>query len=154
AARIATMAVRASRQCLADCAVEPEALDLVIYGGIGRDYLEPATAMEVAGKLGIEQTRALDVTSACAGQLLGIITACAWFHLYDSLNSALICAAELPRDSLVYDIQSYEELPYLGAGVTVGAGASAFLLSRTPIAGGCLRITATESIALPQHWQL
>lgn len=154
AARVATMAVRAARRCLAQHEVEPEQLDLVIYSGIGRDYLEPATAMEVAGKLGLEETRALDVTSACAGQLMGIATACAWFHMDESLQTALVCAAELPRDPLVYDIQSYEELPYLGAGATVGAGASAFLLRRAPLRGGSLRLRGCDSIALPQHWPL
>jgi 3-oxoacyl-[acyl-carrier-protein] synthase-3 len=154
AARIATMAVRAARQCLAQHAREAEELDLLIYSGIGRDYLEPATAMEVAGKLGIEQTRAFDVTSACAGQLMAIATACAWMQFDESLQTALICAAELPRDAMVYDIQSYEELPYLGAGATVGAGASAFLLSRSPLPGGSLCIAGCDSIALPQYWPL
>lgn len=152
--RIGTMAVRASRDCLAMCNQAPEELDAVIYGGIGRDYLEPATAMEVAGKLGVEQARILDVVGACTGQLLAITTACAWFHMYDTLHTALICGAELARDHVVYDIQSYEEVPYLGAGVTIGDGASAWLLSRRPLPGGCLRIVAAETLALPQHWQL
>lgn len=154
AARVATMAVRASRGCLAQHGLEPEAIDLLIYGGIGRDYLEPATAMEIAGKLGLERTRAFDVASACAGLLISIATACAWLHLDESLKTALIAAAELPRDALAYDIQSYEELPYLGAGATVGVGAAAFLLSRAPLPGGSLRIVGCDTIALPQYWPL
>lgn len=152
--RFGTMAVRASRECLALYDQAPEGLDAVIYGGIGRDYLEPATAMEVAAKLGVEQARICDVVGACTGQLMAIITACAWFHLYDAMQVALICGAECARDHLVYDIQSYEEVPYLGAGVTIGDGASAWLLSRRPLPGGCLRIVAAETLALPQHWQL
>lgn len=154
AVRIGTLAVRASRACLSMHGVLPEDLHAVIYGGIGRDYLEPATAMEVAGKLGIEQARILDVVGACTGQLLAILTACGLFHMYDEMQTALICGAELARDPIVYDIQSYEEVPSLGAGVTIGDGASAWLLSRQPLSGGSLRILAAETLALPQHWQL
>ena len=93
--RIGTMAVRASRDCLAMCNQAPEELDAVIYGGIGRDYLEPATAMEVAGKLGVEQARILDVVGACTGQLLAITTACAWLLVPTAL--VYLCPSAAPR---------------------------------------------------------
>jgi 3-oxoacyl-[acyl-carrier-protein] synthase-3 len=73
-ARIAAKAVEAARGALAAHDLDAEALDLLVYGGIGREYLEPATAMEVAARLGIERIRALDVTSACASQLLAVYT--------------------------------------------------------------------------------
>ena len=42
-------------------------IDLLIYGGIARDAFEPATAAEVAGRLGATPVIAFDVTCACAG---------------------------------------------------------------------------------------
>mgnify|MGYP001066252687 CR=1 FL=1 len=41
-------------------------LDLLIYGGIAREYFEPATAMEIASKLGTGPIHAFDgqLTSA------------------------------------------------------------------------------------------
>lgn len=154
AARLGTTAVRACRNILEQYGLEPERVDALVYGGICREYLEPATAMEVSAKLGLDQVKALDVTSACAGQLMGIYTACGWFHLDDTMQHALITSAEIFGEQHTYDIQSYDELAKHGAGITIGDGASAWILSRTPLKGGCLRIRAIETLSLPQHWQL
>ncbi|MBN2758318.1 MAG: hypothetical protein JXR51_14185 [Bacteroidales bacterium] len=47
--------------------ISPDKIDLLIYGGIYREYFEPATSMEIASKLGIEKVTAFDVLDACAG---------------------------------------------------------------------------------------
>lgn len=151
-ARIATAAVRAARACLAAHDLEPEDLDMLLYAGIGRQYLEPATAMEVAARLGLEEVRAWDISSACVSQVLGIANACAWFHMEPRLRRAMVCSAEISQERAIYDIQSYDEVPFQGAGITLGDAASAWIVSRDPLPGGCLRLVSIDTIALPQHW--
>ena len=52
---VADYAVKATQHCLAVNDTTLDEVDLVICGGIARQYFEPATAMEVAAKLGLER---------------------------------------------------------------------------------------------------
>ena len=72
---VADYAVAAAKDCLEVNGVSLDEVDLVICGGIARQYFEPATAMEVAAKLGLKRTHAFDVTAACVGHLEAIQTA-------------------------------------------------------------------------------
>ena len=62
-ARVADYAVSAAKQCLQINGTTLDEVDLLVHGGIARQYFEPATAMEVAAKLGLERVHALDVTA-------------------------------------------------------------------------------------------
>jgi 3-oxoacyl-[acyl-carrier-protein] synthase-3 len=152
--RVADYAARASQACLDAGGVAATDVDLLINGSIAREYFEPSTAMEIAARLGIERIHAFDVTSACAGQLEAVHVACAYLNLYPQMQTALICAAELTRQFLTYDIQSVEELVAKVAGLTIGNAAAAWLVRRKPFPGGCLRLLAMANYSLPQNWHL
>jgi 3-oxoacyl-[acyl-carrier-protein] synthase III len=152
-ARVADYAVAASRRCLDGVGLRPEQLDLVINGSVTRDYLEPATAMEISAKLGLERVHAFDVTSACAGLLQGIHTAAAFMHMYPDVEHALVCAADLTARFLSHDIQNKDDVAVRAAGLTIGDGASAFVLSRAPLRNGG-RVLGLLSESFPQHWDL
>jgi 3-oxoacyl-[acyl-carrier-protein] synthase III len=151
--RVADYAVSASRRCLDAAGLRPEQLDLVINGSITRDYLEPATAMEISAKLGLERVHAFDVTSACAGLLQGIHTAAALMHMHEDVEYALVCAADLTARFLSHDIQNKDDVAIRAAGLTIGDGASAFVLSRTPLRSGG-RVLGLLSESFPQHYDL
>ena len=57
-------------------------IDLLIYGGIAREAFEPATAAEVAGRLGARPLHALDVTCACAGLVEALHVVAGYFALH------------------------------------------------------------------------
>ncbi len=59
-ARVADYAVQAAQRCLKINGVTASEVDIVISGGIARQYFEPATAMEIAAKLGLKRTHALE----------------------------------------------------------------------------------------------
>jgi len=92
---VADYAVEAARQCLEVNGVALDEIDMVIGGGIARQYFEPATAMEVAAKLGLKRTHAFDVTAACVGHMEALQAAAAHLVLHDSYRTALIFASEL-----------------------------------------------------------
>jgi 3-oxoacyl-[acyl-carrier-protein] synthase III len=151
--RVADYAVAASRRCLDAIGLRPGQLDMVINGSVTRDYLEPATAMEISAKLGLERVHAFDVTSACAGLLQGVHTAAAFMHMYSDVEYALVCAADLTARFLSYDIQNKDDVAVRAAGLTIGDGASAFVLSRAPLRSGG-RVLGLLSQSLPQHHDL
>lgn len=153
-ARVADYAVAAARQCLETNQTSLDEVDLVISGGIARQYFEPATAMEVAAKLDLERTHAFDVTAACVGHLEAVQTAAAYLSLHPSYRTALVCTSELSSHFLSYDIQSVRDLYLKSAGLTIGNAAAAVLLRRTPWPHGGIELRGISTHAVPDHWHL
>lgn len=153
-ARLADFSVAAAHQCLEVNSASLDEVDLVVSGAIARQYFEPATAMEVAAKLGLERTHAFDVTAACVGHLEAIQTAAAYLHLHDHYRTALVCTSELFRHYLSYEIQSVKDLYLKSAGLTVGNGATCVLLRKTPWPGGGIRLRSLQTYTVPDHWHL
>jgi 3-oxoacyl-[acyl-carrier-protein] synthase-3 len=152
--RVADFAVTAAKECMAVNEVSIDEVDLVLCGGIARQYFEPATAMEVAAKLGLHKTHAFDVTSACVGHLEAVQTAAAYLTLRPEYKTALVCTSEVSRNFLSYDIQSIRDLYMMSAGLTIGNAAACFILRKTPFPGGGLRLLSIDTISSPDHWDL
>ena len=152
--RVAEFASRAATACLEANELMPDEVDLVIYGGIARDYFEPATAMEVAARVGIKGCHAFDVTSACVGLLEALHVASAYMNAYPELRMALLCSAELTKNFVSFDIQSPTDLLRKAAGLTVGNASAAWLLRRDPFPEGCLRLIAMQNMSIPRHYDL
>ena len=151
---IGDYAVAAAKDCLAANEVSLEEVDLVICGQISRQYFEPATAMEVAAKLGLKRTHAFDVTAACVSHLEALQTAAGYMALHPEYRAALVCSSELTGPYLSYDIQTVRELHMKVAGLTIGNAATALLLRRTPFPGGGIHLRALHTFTAPDHWEL
>lgn len=72
------MATRAAREALERSRMRAMDLDMVIYAGMSRDYLEPATAHIVQDRIGARHAVCFDLTNACHGFMNAI-------HLLDAL---------------------------------------------------------------------
>ena len=72
------MAARAVREALDLARLDPKEIDVIIYAGITRDFVEPATAHVVQAVIGAKNALAFDVTNACHGFMNGL-------HLMDAL---------------------------------------------------------------------
>jgi 3-oxoacyl-[acyl-carrier-protein] synthase-3 len=147
-------AVKASEEVCNANGIKPSDIDLVIYGGIFRDYFEPATAMEVASRLGIKSVHAFDVTNACAGLLQSINVASSLMMADPSIKNALCCTIDFPDEAIDYNIQSFEELSLKAAGLTLGSGAAAWLLTRTPLTNGSAKLIDIQNTSIPSGYEL
>ena len=147
-------ASRAAAACLQENGVAATDIDLLIYGGIARDAFEPATAAEVAGRLGAKPLHAMDVTCACAGLIEALHVATGYFAIHDEIQTALICAGELTRDRISYDMQSLEDVALGVAGLTLGNAAAAFLVTRKPLPPGSARLVGLMHKTLSEHYAL
>jgi 3-oxoacyl-[acyl-carrier-protein] synthase III len=147
-------ASRAASACLRENGVAATDIDLLIYGGIARDAFEPATAAEVAGRLGAKPLHAMDVTCACAGLIEALHVAAGYFALHSDIQTALICAGELTRDRITYDMQSLEDVAVGVAGLTLGNAAAALLISREPLPAGSARLVGLLHKTLSEHYAL
>jgi len=151
---VADYAVAAAKDCLEVNGVSLDEVDLVICGGIARQYFEPATAMEVAAKLGLKRTHAFDVTAACVGHLVALETAAAYLNFHRNYRTALICTSELSGPYLSYDVQTVRDLQMKTAGLTIGNAAACLLLRAAPFPGGGIRLRAINTFSAPDHWEL
>src|SRR6476620_4874033 len=147
-------ASRAAAACLQENGVAATDIDLLIYGGIARDAFEPATAAEVAGRLGAKPLHAMDVTCACAGLIEALHVVAGYFALHDELRTAVICAGELTGDRINYDMQSIEDVAVGAAGLTLGHAAAAFLITREPLPQGGARVVGLRHKTLSEHYAL
>lgn len=147
-------ASRAATACLEENGMAATDIDLLVYGGIARDAFEPATAAEVAGRLGAQPLHATDVTCACAGLIEALHVVAGYFALHDELQTALICAGELMRDRVSFDMQSFEDVAVRAAGLTLGNAAAAFLVSREPLPAGSARLVGLRHKTLSEHYAL
>jgi len=152
---LADCAVVAAQKCLQNHQISPKNVDVLIYGGIAREYFEPATAMEIAAKLGIERASIFDITSACVGLLQSVYTAVALLNSDEKLQTALCCTADFSANDgsalnyINHDIQSFDDLATKVAGLTIGNAAAAWLISKKPLTQGCAQLLNILNTSLP-----
>ena len=147
-------AARAATACLFENGVEASEVDLLIYGGIARANFEPATAAEVAARVGATPLHAFDVTCACAGLVEALHVVAGYFALHPDIKTALVCAGELWREQVTYDLQSLEDVANLAAGLTLGNAAAAFLVTREALPAGSARLLGFQHKTLAEHYDL
>jgi len=147
-------AAMAAAACLEQNGVAATDIDLLVYGGVAREWFEPATAAEVAGRIGATPLQAFDVTCACAGLIEALHVVAAYFTLHEEMQTALICAGEVTRDRVNYDIQSMENLTVDVAGLTLGNAAAAMLVTRDRLSTGGARLVGFTHKTLGENWEL
>ncbi len=157
---VADYAADAVKECLKQQGVSGDSVDAVLYGGVCREYFEPAPAIQVAAKAGIRRPAiAIDISAACAGVLSAISVFGALAATDPNVRTGVITAIEGTgrRDDQVgaicYDIQKASDLMNRAAGLTVGnAGGALLMSSDRPVNGG--RVIASLSESYPEHHKL
>ena len=96
--RISDGAIAAGRRALAASSVEPKDLDVLIYGGVCREYFEPATACRVASVIGVSPEAAIyDVSNACLGVLNGLVDIANRIEM-GQIRAGMVVACETARE--------------------------------------------------------
>jgi len=128
-------AAKAGRKALRAANVAAEDVGLVIYAGVCRDNLEPATACAVADALGVGgAAEVYDVSNACLGVLNGMVQAAGAIEL-EHVRHALVVSCESARQIVDLTIARLLENPNMAAlrtgmaTMTGGSGAIGVLLS-------------------------
>jgi 3-oxoacyl-[acyl-carrier-protein] synthase-3 len=125
----------AGRKALARSTVPVEQIDMLVYGGVCRDHLEPATACAVAHGLGLgPQSLVYDVSNACLGILNGIVQVASAIEL-GHIGAGLVVSCESARqiiDTTIARLLETKEMEIFKktvATLTGGSGAAAVLLT-------------------------
>ena len=73
--RALDFAVKAGKAALKKAGVKPEEVDLLIYAGVARGWMEPATANLFQSELGLTSATCFDVMDACASWIRSLAIA-------------------------------------------------------------------------------
>ncbi len=123
----------ATNQALSACYLTPPYIDLLIYVGVGRGFLEPGNSHMIANVLGFHKAQCFDILDACMSWARAL-------HLVDSLfksgayKNAIIINAEFnmiengaffPKN---FALKNEEQIYYTFPSYSIGEAATATLL--------------------------
>jgi 3-oxoacyl-[acyl-carrier-protein] synthase-3 len=123
------MAHVASARALACAGLDPQDVDLVVYGSCSNDEAVPNSASGLQWKLGAAQAAAMDVNTACTSFLYSLSTATAMIRT-GVVRNAVVVGVEL--------ISPFMDWANRGVAVLFGDGAAAVVLQATERKEGLL----------------
>ena len=123
------LATRAGRAALAAAQLEPNDIGLLIYVGIGRGVLEPASATTFQDMLALRRATAFDVQDACASWTRALGIARLYIESKQHRHVMILNAEFMGRLGYRYELRSIDEFAHWHPGVTIGEAASACIVS-------------------------
>lgn len=128
-------AIAAARKALAASNVRADEIEAVIYAGVCREQIEPATACHVAAGLGVSPSAAIyDISNACLGVLNGIVDIANRIEL-GQIRAGLVVSAETAREineAMIERMLTHQDMETYKAALatlTGGSGAAAVLVT-------------------------
>jgi 3-oxoacyl-[acyl-carrier-protein] synthase-3 len=153
-------AIKAAQKALDTSGVSASDIGLLIYGGVCRDNLEPATACAVAHGLGLDgQTQVYDVSNACLGILNGMVQVANAIEL-GQVRAGMIVSCESARQIVDITIDRLLETRDMAvfkktvATLTGGSGAVAVILTDQSLAAEGHRLLGGAARSAAEHHQL
>lgn len=144
--KMSTGAALAGQKALDASHASPADIGMVVYGGVCRDNLEPATACAVADALDIgKAAEVFDLSNACLGVMNGMVHVANAIEL-GHIRSGLVVSCESARQIVDTTIErllaerDMETFKKCVATLTGGSGAVAVVLTRREMSPGGHRL--------------
>jgi 3-oxoacyl-[acyl-carrier-protein] synthase-3 len=162
--RVSDGAVLAGKKALAAAhersGLRPEDLGMLIYGGVCRDNLEPATACGIAHRLGLgPDTLLYDVSNACLGVINGMVQIASAIEL-GQINAGMVVSCETAREIVTATMDrllsttDMETFKKCVATLTGGSGAVAVILTRKDLSADGHRLLGGAARSASEHYGL
>jgi 3-oxoacyl-[acyl-carrier-protein] synthase III len=146
------IATIAASKALAKLGIEGKDLGAVLYTGVCRDFLEPATAALIHKNLKMsEDAEAIDISQACSGFLAGLIQAAEMLSSRPTKPILVVTgenASQIYEDTLKGILEKETQESYFEqlASLTLGSAGVAFILARTGEDSSNPKLTASVSL--------
>ncbi len=134
-AKPSDLAIEAGRRALEKSGLDPADIGMVIYCGIDRDWVEPATSHRIQRELDCKNAACLDVTNACHGFTNGMSVGDAMIAT-GATENVLVVTGEVPSQvakDCIADINNnptQENFRGKVGGLTTGDAGGAVILQR------------------------
>ncbi|MFO7965441.1 MAG: 3-oxoacyl-ACP synthase III [Desulfobacterales bacterium] len=153
-------AVMAGKKALLQSAVPVEDIGMLIYGGVCRDHLEPATACAVAHGLGLTSDALVyDISNACLGVLNGMVEIANAIEL-GAIRAGMVVSCESARQIIDVTIdrllaeKNMDTFKKTVATLTGGSGAVAVVLADASLSGSGRRLAGGVAKSAAEHHPL
>lgn len=123
------LALRAGRRALESARLGPDDVDLLIYVGIGRGVLEPATGTIYQDLLGLTRATTFDLLDACASWLRALHIARLFLDSGTYRNIMILNAEFEGREAHRFELTSLAEFEHWHPSVTIGEAATATIVT-------------------------
>ncbi len=140
-AKPSDLAIQAGQAALDKAGIDPKDIGMVLYCGIDRDWIEPATSHRIQRELGCVNATCMDITNACHGFSNGMSVGDAMIAT-GAAENVLVVTGEVPSH-LIHDvIRDISENPTLEnfnskiGGFTTGDAGGAVILQRASAESG------------------
>lgn len=150
-------AIQAGRKAMAASGVSVHEIGMLIYGGVCRENLEPATGCAVAHGLGLgADTQIYDVSNACLGVLNGMVQVANAIEL-GQIRAGIVVSCESARQIVEMMLQKLLETRDMEifketiATLTGGSGAVAVVLADASLTKGGHRLLGGGCRSATQH---
>jgi 3-oxoacyl-[acyl-carrier-protein] synthase-3 len=154
------VAANAGQRALDRAGVSARDLGALVYCGVSKDALEPATACAIADVLNVApDAMVFDVGNACLGMLNGMVDVANRIEL-GQIRAGLVVSAESSRHIIDATIERMNATPSMEsfrmslATMTGGSGAAAVLLTAASFSANERRLVAGAALTAPQHHRL
>jgi acyl-CoA:acyl-CoA alkyltransferase len=153
-------AIKAGQKALDASGITTADIGMLIYGGVCRDNLEPATACAVANGLGLgADVQIYDVSNACLGVLNGMVQVANAIEL-GQVRAGMIVSCESARQIIDITIDRLTETKDMEvfkktvATLTGGSGAVAVILTNQSLSDSGHRLLGGTARSAAEHHQL
>lgn len=159
------MGLKAAHIALQSAKITPEKIDLILFATMSPDYIAPATAVMIQGKLEASKAAAMDIQAACSGYLYGLSIAKAYIES-GQYNTVLFIASEKMSSFIDYedrntcvlfgDGATAAVISNQGAGLAIGpvclgSDGKYFDVAIVP-AGGAKNPASLETLKAKEHY--
>ncbi len=120
---------RAAEQALERASLRPEDIDLLLYVGVGRGWIEPGMATFFLHKLGMTRATGFDLLDACLSWLRALHVACHFLRNGVYRHVMILNAEFNTPEYMRMAIGHPDEVAYRFAQLTIGEAATATILS-------------------------
>ena len=125
-------AVRTAQSALEEAAIAPSEVEFLIYAGVGRGWVEPATGAAVQAALGLTNATAFDIMDGCASWLRALHVAATYIRA-GAYRRGLIVNCECGLEGYAaLDFDAVEQLNHRFAMFTIGEAATATVVTDKP----------------------
>lgn len=124
------IALSASQAALADAGLAPEELDLILFTGMSKAFVEPATAHVLRSDLGARPANVLDTQDACTSFAKSLQIADALVRT-GRYRNVLVAVGERTFDWADFRCKTVDELQWEFGSLTIGDAAGAVVVQPT-----------------------
>lgn len=124
------LVARATRTALDKAGVAPSEVDLLLYSGVGRGWIEPAMMNPIQRELGFANATGFDIMDACASWLRALHVVHTFLRAGVYRRAVVVnCEAGIFRQHAAWEFAGVDDLEHRFAAFTIGEAATATVLT-------------------------